>query len=604
MKRNFKIRVLLVWAVILSASSMLVFAAVGAKNANLPVKRAQPVSDRLIVKFKASKTDKAMSAEQKFAEMSRPLSTGVMQQLQSAAGTPLTDLRTTGTGAHVLLVDSLRGKQTVAQAVAAISKLPDVEYAEEDAYETIQAVPNDTNYGNIGLWGLWPVSAVTGAAPGGTGSYGADFQTAWDTSTGSGVVVAVIDTGITPHPDIVGASGVVAAGPDSNLISPGYTFITDCRNRGVTASGGCAASTMSGTDRAPSPGATDTGDYITVQDNIDNSLLFPEPTPPQTLPIDSSWHGTHVAGTIAAIGNNNQGVIGGAYGAKILPIRALGKMGGLGSDVSDAIRWAAGLTVSGVPVNPHPAKVINLSLGAPGSCSPERQAAITAAVNAGAVVVVAAGNENMDVAGATPANCQNVISVAAVARDGSRAYYSNYSSPTTSAKQVKVTLAAQGGDQSPVYAGFDPGILSTLNDGLTIPGNSTYGYYQGTSMATPHVSAAVALMLAYNPALTPARVKQILSTPAALTAFPTFSPASFAAYDCAARHNCGAGILNANLALQNSTTTAPDSGGGGGGGGCAIMPLRADPDVSLLLALLAVGVYWLRRRIVGNRGAA
>jgi serine protease len=156
------------------------------------------------------------------------------------------------------------------------------------------------------------------------------------------------------------------------------------------------------------------------------------------------------------------------------------------------------------------------------------------------------------------------------------------------------------------YSSFDPGILSTINAASqvvdTTPAGSTYAYYQGTSMATPHVSAAVALMLSYNPALSPARVKQILSTPAALTPFPSFVSA-WATWDCALNKNCGAGILNANLALQNSTTVAPPSGPGGGGGGCAIMPLGTGPDVSLLLAVLAVAAYWLRRRVMRGRSA-
>jgi serine protease len=362
---------------------------------------------------------------------------------------------------------------------------------------------------------------------------------------------------------------------------------------------------------AASPDATDTGDFLTLADcTTANSTFFGMCPSGNTIQQNSSWHGTHVAGTIAAIGNNSAGVIGGAYGARILPVRALGKGGGYMSDVSDAIMWAAGLTVAGVPVNPNPAKVINLSLGATSStCPSTQQAAITAAVNAGVVVVVAAGNETQDVANASPANCQNVISVAAVARDGSRAWYSNFSSPASKLiNQVSVTLAAQGGDKSYLPA-FDPGILSTINAASqvvdTTPAGGTYQYDQGTSMATPHVSAAVALMLSYNPALTPARVKQILSTPAALTTFPTFSSASgMGSYDCAANHNCGTGILNANLALQNSTTTAPPPPSGGGGGGCSIMPFDANPDVSLLLAMLAVGVYWLRRRVINTRGEA
>jgi len=194
-------------------------------------------------------------------------------------------------------------------------------------------------------------------------------------------------------------------------------------------------------------------------------------------------------------------------------------------------------------------------LGGAGPCSVTQQNAINAAVNAGTVVVVAAGNSNLDVANFNPANCQNVIVVAAMARDGSRAVYSNFSSPiSNTTNPLNVTLAAPGGDQT-YSATFDPGILSTLNAGLTTPvltaGGANYIYYQGTSMATPHVAAAVALMRSKNSALTPAEVKAILSATASLTAFPSFV-AGLATWDCALKLNCGAGILNANLAVQNS----------------------------------------------------
>ncbi len=550
MKRGTRNRVLVVLAVVWTMNSMPVLAATGGKPAFVPTNRAQPFSDRLIVKLRPSKaiqSAQVMSVSQIRAELSRPFSAEVIQQLHAAAGAPVTDLRATVNGAHVMTLSGVRDRQAVVQAIAGISKLPNVEYVEEDRIETIQAIPNDTNYGL--LWAMQPVSAVAGTSSGWTGNYGADFETAWNTTAGSGVVVAVVDTGITAHPDIVGASAVIAAGPGSNLVSAGYDFIRDCRIRGTTSAGGCPANTPTASAVvAASPGASDTGDYISSQDVIDNPTLFPAAS-------SSSWHGTHVAGTIAALGNNSLGVIGGAYNAKILPLRVLGKGGGYSSDVSDAIMWAAGgLTVGGVSPNPNPARVINLSLGSTApSCGITRQNAINAAVGAGAVVVVAAGNENADVATSTSANCQNVISVAAVGRDGSRATYSNFSSPSSSANPVHVTLAAQGSD---ISAGtpaptFDRGIYSTVDSGTTTPLGSGYAYYQGTSMATPHVSAAVALMLALNPALTPVQVKTILSSPASLTAFPSFG-SGWASWDCSLNRNCGAGILNAKLAVQNS----------------------------------------------------
>ena len=157
-------------------SSMVVFAAAGGNPAFVPANTGHATSNRLIVKFKASTAEQVMSAEQRYAEMSRPLANDVIQQLQSAAGAQLSDLRATGTGAHVMTLAGSHGTQTVAQAVAAISKLSNVEYVEEDQIETIKAVPNDTYYttvpnGNPGLWGMWPVNAVAGTAPGGVAAH-------------------------------------------------------------------------------------------------------------------------------------------------------------------------------------------------------------------------------------------------------------------------------------------------------------------------------------------------------------------------------------------------------------------------------------------------
>ena len=568
MKRNSSNRVLLALSFIWTVNSLPVQAAMEGKQSSVTTtNKVQPFSNRLIVKLRSGKTTQVMSVPQMRAEMSRPYSTDVIQQLQVAASASMSDIHAISNGAHVMTLNGTQNTQTVAQAIAGISKLSNVEYVEEDRIETIQVLPNDSYYttgptGNPGLWGMQAASAVAAvgvAAPGGTGNYGADFITAWASTIGTGVVVAVVDTGITPHVDIVGASGVVAAGAGSNLVSTGYNFISDCRTRGS-----CAATTADAAAYvAPSADATDTGDYVTAADVSANPALF-------SAVSSSSWHGTHVAGTIAALGNNAIGVIGGAYNAKILPVRALGKGGGFSSDISEAIIWAAGVPIAGVATNPNPAKVINLSLGSLNTCNTTRQNAINAAVAAGAVVVVAAGNDNQDVANSSSANCQNVISVAAIARDGSRAVYSNYSSPASNTTNpVNVTLAAQGGDQT--YAPtFDPGILSTINSGTTTPvltGGSAYAYYQGTSMATPHVSAAVALMLASSPALastpamTAARVKTILSSSSSLTPFPTFG-AGLASWDCRVKQNCGAGILNAKLAVQNSNlpfTVSPAS---------------------------------------------
>jgi serine protease len=323
---------------------------------------------------------------------------------------------------------------------------------------------------------------------------------AWDQSTGRGVVVSVIDTGYRPHADLL-----------SNLVA-GYDFIAD------------AAIANDGGGRDAD--ASDPGDFVTAAESTSGVFRG-------CGAYNSSWHGTHVAGTVAGVANNASGITGVAYGARLQPARVLGKCGGYTSDIAAAIIWAAGGPVSGVPTNPTPAKVINLSLGGGGGCGTTLQNAINTARARGAVVVVAAGNSSTSAANFSPANCSGVITVSSVGRGGARAYYSNYG--------ANVDVAAPGGDMSTGYAN---GILSTLNTGATTPGADTYAYYQGTSMAAPHVAGVVALMRARNPSLTPDEIEARLRSSA--RRFPG---------SCS---GCGTGIVDAQAAVT-AAAAAPVS---------------------------------------------
>jgi serine protease len=312
---------------------------------------------------------------------------------------------------------------------------------------------------------------------------GIDLPAAWDITTGSaGIAIAVIDSGVRPHAELAGR------------LLPGYDFI------------GNLAMANDGNSRDDD--ASDPGDY-----GCNNSY--------------SSWHGTHVAGTLGAASNNSSGVAGVNWVSKLLPVRVIGRCGGYTSDIIDGLRWAAGMDIPNVPKNSTPARVANLSIGgANNGCSPSFQSAIDDVTARGTVVVVAAGNDNADAAAYDPGNCNGVITVAATSRNGGRAGYSNYGS--------KIAIAAPGGDGS-------GGILSTLNAGLTTPGADSYANFQGTSMATPHVAGTVSLMLSTNPALTPAQVRQMLQSSA--RAFPRGT-----GRDCNTTI-CGAGIVNAGAAV-------------------------------------------------------
>lgn len=306
-------------------------------------------------------------------------------------------------------------------------------------------------------WHYRPRGTAEGQSPGGAG-----FTSFWEANhVGSRQVrVAVLDTGIdASHPDIAGSQNV----------APGADMITNTERGGDG----------DGVDAD----ANDAGDRCGAA-------------------TENSYHGTHVAGTIGAAATNDRiGVAGGAWDVTIIPVRVLGRCGGELADIVSGIRWAAGLApaISGSGqqiVNANPADIINMSLTILAPCPASLQAAIDAATARGVVVVVAAGNKADQAARYAPANCSNVIVVASGDARGQLAFYSNFG--------PEVDLIAPGGD---VFADSDndgrpDGVLSTraTQAGCYDPINRSstercyYSFQQGTSMATPHVSAALALL--------------------------------------------------------------------------------------------------------------
>jgi serine protease len=237
-----------------------------------------------------------------------------------------------------------------------------------------------------------------------------------------------------------------------------------------------------------------------------------------------------VAGTIGAASNNALGVAGLNWVSQVLPVRVLGKCGGFTSDIADGMRWAAGLPVVGVPANPNPAKVLNLSLGGGGTCSATYQSAIYAVNAVGGIFAISAGNSNANTSGVQPANCNGVVTVAATDRDGNRTFYSNFG--------TMVEISAPGGETNTSPAPQN-GVLSTLNSGLTVPGSPSYAYYQGTSMAAPHIAGILSLMVSISPTLNYTQSVQVLQNTA-----QDFPPGS----NCSPS-TCGAGIADAGAAL-------------------------------------------------------
>jgi len=397
-------------------------------------------------------------------------------EVAGRAGERLQHLRFMSGGAHVVKM-SRRMSRVEATAVAQrLANDPAVAYVEPDLHVRPLRVPNDASYPR-----QWDFYEAAG---------GINLPAAWDVTIGSSAItVAVLDSGIVNHADLAG-----------RLVA-GYDFIGD------------TAKSNDGNGRDAD--ASDPGDY-----GCNGSA--------------SSWHGTHVAGTIGAASNNGVGVSGVNWVSKIQSIRVLGKCGGYTSDIIDGMRWAAGIAVAGAPVNATPARVLNLSLGGTGPCGTSLQNAVNDVTSRGTVIVVAAGNSAVDAGNSSPANCTGVISVAATVRNGGKASYSNFGS--------KVAIAAPGG-------GNGNAILSTLNTGATVPAGDTYANYQGTSMAAPHVAGVVSLMLSANPTLTPAQVLVKLQFSA--RAFPVGTGS-----DCT-RALCGAGIVDAAAALAGSAPVPP-----------------------------------------------
>ena len=345
---------------------------------------------------------------------------------------------------------------------ATTSKVAQVAQASQASNQVV--APNDTLYPQ--QWNLH-------------GTKGISAPEAWKTTQGAGVTVAVIDSGIVKHPDL-----------DANVL-PGYDFITE------------PSIARDGNGRDSDP--TDQGNWEEAGVCGADSEAS-----------ESNWHGTHVAGSIAAIMNNKRGIVGVAPSTKILPVRALGMCGGYDSDIADAMIWAAGGTVEGVPANSNPAKIINLSLGGEGTCPATYSKAIAEVNKRGAILVVAAGNDGQDTSKVAPANCGGSIVVGATDQEGKRSDFSNYG------KLVDVSAPGSG-------------IMSTVDLGTTVSTGAGYTEYDGTSMAAPQVAGVIALMKSVDPSLTAERAKQILKQ-------------SSKPLTCDV-NACGSGIVNAASAL-------------------------------------------------------
>ncbi|HYG05914.1 MAG TPA: S8 family peptidase [Stenotrophomonas sp.] len=478
--------------------------------ASVPAGAQNPSNQRLIVHFHDEVPPAAANQEIRQtvgAAMARAgiATPSLRSSRQLSSG--VQPIRRLGTGAQLLRLPKPLDPVQMQRLLSEIAADPAVRYVEPDRMQYAAQAPtpapakfqpNDEYYAEY-QWNLHdPVGGVN--AP-----------EAWTMSRGAGVVVAVLDTGLLPeHPDL-----------DPARLLQGYDFIND-------------ASKSRRAQAGPAPGALDMGDWTEADGECYAGSKVQS----------SSWHGAHVAATIIEATNNSIGMAGLAPDSTLLPVRVLGRCGGWISDIVDGITWASGGSVQGVPDNPNPADILNLSIQGGGACPRVYQEAIDAAVARGAVLVVAAGNNAVDASSSPPGNCRNIINVGATSASGAITSYSNFGGG--------VDLAAPGGEERD---GEPRGyIWQAAYDGKTTPTSGDYDYIGkvGTSMATPHVSATAALVQSARVAagrqpLAPARMKALLQ--ASARPFPVPPPVT---------RPIGVGILDAAAALRMALNTDCD----------------------------------------------
>ncbi|MDB6099162.1 MAG: Peptidase and in kexin sedolisin [Gammaproteobacteria bacterium] len=505
-----------------------------------------PQANRLVIGFRATPGN---AVTQAIRSRAKAQIVNVTQAQTSQADVSTLSLRTGVAVArsrqltpsmHVVFLEKTLYGAEVDAALTQLRADPAIAFADVDERRYAHALPNDPLFGPTGAaTGQWYMQKPSTLTPT-SDAAATDAVSAWDITKGSsGTVIADIDSGIRfDHPDMLRAGF-------GGRVLPGYDFVSQDLNAANSAPLGTFLVANDGDAWDPDP--SDPGDWIDSTD-LQNTTVFPSKN---CSVSNSSWHGTRVMGVLGALTDNNVGIAGMTWNPYLLPVRALGKCGGLDSDIIVGIQWAVGMAVSGVPNNPYPADIINLSLGGTGSsCPSDYQSLITTLTGMGIIIVASAGNASGPVD--IPGNCPGVLTVAGLRNVGTKVGYSSLG--------PEVGIAAPAGNC--VTTGGGPCLRSidtTVNEGATVPGANSYTDQNnsnlGTSFSAPIVSGIVALMRAANANLTPpqliARIKASATPFPQPTGLAQCAVGSTSNVECACTTGtCGAGMVNAFSAVK------------------------------------------------------
>jgi serine protease len=504
-----------------------------------------PQANRLVVGFRATSGNTVTRAIQRRSKAQivnvtqAQTSDADVRSLSQRTGIAVSRSRQLTPSMHMVFLQNTFYGADVDAVLKQLRADPSVAFADVDERRYPHVMPNDPLFvptpTATGQWYMQTPIFITPTSD----AAATDAVSAWNITKGSsGTVIADVDSGIRfDHPDLL------RAGFGGRLL-PGYDFVGEDVDAGNGNPVGTFLVANDGDGWDPDP--SDPGDWIDSAD-LANTTVFPGKN---CSAQNSSWHGTRVMGVLGAVTNNDVGIAGMTWNPYLLPVRALGKCGGLDSEIITGIQWAVGLPISGVPDNPYPADIINLSLGGTGACTSDYTNLIDTLTGMGVLVVASAGNESGPVD--IPANCPGVLAVAGLRNIGTKVGYSSLGPEVGIAAPAGNCVNTNGG---PCLRSID----STVNEGATVPGANAYTDQTmtnlGTSFSAPIVSGIAALMRAANANLTPPQL--IARLKASATPFPQPTglaqcvAGSTSSAECACTTGtCGAGMVNALSAVK------------------------------------------------------